>query len=166
MSVQALSWVFDFSESTLAARHVLLSIANHAKANGTGAWPSVKRIAKEARVHERTVQRCLDELIELDELKVQWEKGPHGTNLYTLKKMVATLKSGGQDVTPPTVEDEEIDEIHEAGCPKNVDRMSPEPSLKQPSYEQPSKAEPSENIKPCHVCGSTEIHSHPYEKKF
>ncbi len=87
MSVQALSWVFDFSKSSLAARHVLLSIANHAKANGTGAWPSVSRLSREANVSESTVHRSIKELQDLGELSVEVGAGPHGCNLYTLAKM-------------------------------------------------------------------------------
>src|SRR5271156_2668194 len=82
MSVEALSWVFQHSESTLGSRHVLLSIANHAKSDGTGAWPSVATIARESKLSIRQVQYCLVSLVKIGELRVSRGDGPHGCNLY------------------------------------------------------------------------------------
>jgi DNA-binding Lrp family transcriptional regulator len=62
MSVQAMSWVFDHSPTTLGARLVLLSLANHASSDGGEIWPSQATIAQEARLSERQVRRCLKEL--------------------------------------------------------------------------------------------------------
>lgn len=87
MSVQALSWVFDNSESELAARHVLLSIANHADKYGKNSWPSYPTIAQEARVSEKTVQRSIKDLLQIGELTVEIEAGPNRSNLYSLAKM-------------------------------------------------------------------------------
>jgi hypothetical protein len=119
LSVQALSWVFDNSESELGARHVLLSIANHAKANGTGAWPSVRLISKESRLSETTVHRAMKELVALGELHVQKNKGPHGTNLYSLPKML-----GCQNATPSQIGGEGV-----PNCLLPPSKMAPEPSL-------------------------------------
>jgi hypothetical protein len=123
MSVQALSWVLDHSESTLAARHVLISIANHAKKDGTGAWPSIATISREAKVSESSVHRSIIDLQGLGELSVQVGEGPYGTNLYTLTKMIRC-----QDDTVPNVQ--------EGGVKQEV-QMTPEPSFK-PSLNQPS----------------------------
>jgi hypothetical protein len=111
MSVQALSWVFDHSESRLAARHVLLSIANHANSSGRDSWPSIPRIAKEAKISCREVYRCLQELVTIGELRIQNSAGPHGCNLYT---MPGVTKSQGGGVT---------------FSQDTPDQKSPEPSL-------------------------------------
>lgn len=97
MSVQAMSWVLDHSESTLAARLVLLSIANHADSEGRNAFPSQATIGREARVSERTVRRCVDELVAIGELAVKHHRGMFGrggrTNYYEMPAFQATLGS-------------------------------------------------------------------------
>jgi hypothetical protein len=62
VSVQALSWVLEHSEARLADRLVLLSLADHAKADGTCAWPSVGTICRHARLSRRQVQYSLQAL--------------------------------------------------------------------------------------------------------
>lgn len=124
LSIQAMSWVFEHSESRLAARHVLLSIANHAKSDGTGAWPSTTTIARESRLSRREVQRSLRELIDLGELTIELGAGPHGTNLYSIPGVTtcrppAPIGRQGATSTPPK---------RDFG-----DQMSPEPSLREPS---------------------------------
>lgn len=106
MSVQAISYVLDFSQSEGGARHVLLSIANHVKADGTGAWPSVPTIAKESRLDQRTVFRALDELKKTGEIEIQSGCGPHGNNLYSMPKFMAMIQAQIKAgfVGPPTVE--------------------------------------------------------------
>jgi hypothetical protein len=99
VSVQAMSWVLEYSESRLAARLVLLSIANHAKADGTGAWPSVETIAKESLLSEREARYALRNLEILGELNTQLNAGPHGANLYSLPLMAG----GGQSLPPSRV---------------------------------------------------------------
>ena len=130
MSVQAISWVLDHSESRLGARCVLLSIANHAGPFGTGSWPSVKTIAREAKLSEREVQYAKAELKRIGELAEQIGAGPKGVNLYSLPKMGANFAPGAQDAVE--------------GCtdrPKVVHRGPPEPSK-----SEPLKPEPPENF--------------------
>lgn len=88
MSIQAITWVIEQSESRLGPRHVLISIANHARPDGTGAWPSIATIAHEAKLSEREVQRSLRTLALLGELEVYDGLGPHGTHYFVLKKML------------------------------------------------------------------------------
>lgn len=64
MSVEALTWVFKHSEATLAERLVLLALADYAHDDGTMAFPRVAKLALKARVSERTVERCLQSLVE------------------------------------------------------------------------------------------------------
>lgn len=62
MSVHVLSWVLKHSEARLGDRLVLISLADHAKDDGTYAWPSQDLIAHESRMSVRQVRRCLTAL--------------------------------------------------------------------------------------------------------
>ena len=55
MSVQAMTYVLDCSKAELAARLVLLAIANHADKLGRNSYASVKALAIEANLSERTI---------------------------------------------------------------------------------------------------------------
>lgn len=90
MSVQALSWVLEFSEAHRGDRLVLLSIANHADAQGGNAWPSIAVIGREARLSGRQVQRALPRLVRLGELEIVYRGDRHLTNQYRLPKMAQT----------------------------------------------------------------------------
>jgi hypothetical protein len=60
VSVQALTWVLDFSPAKGGDRLVLISLANHAHRDGSDAHPKVDTIAREAGgMAERTVQYAL-----------------------------------------------------------------------------------------------------------
>ena len=59
MSVTAVTWVLQFSDERLGNRLVLIALADHAHSDGSNAFPSVKTIAREARMSERNVQRAL-----------------------------------------------------------------------------------------------------------
>lgn len=96
MSVQAFSWVMEKSESRLAARLTLMSIANHCDSAGENSFPSVARIAREARISEREVQRSLRILVELQELSIGFGQGPKGVHMYSLCKMT------GDNLSPLT----------------------------------------------------------------
>lgn len=89
MSIQALAWVLEHSEADGYDRLILLAIANHADAAGGVAWPSVARIATEARVDRATVYRAVQRLVELGELDVNRGGGRGRTNVYTLKRLPA-----------------------------------------------------------------------------
>ena len=132
MSVQALTWVFENSQSKLADRHVLLSIANHAKNDGTGAWPSIATIARESRLSETSVHRSIRELVKTGELSVEVGQGPYGTNLYSIN-YVAKVPSWG-------------------GAKSDAD-LAPKPSLtvlsnnKRDSFKKPTKEQVSSYMK-------------------
>lgn len=112
-----LSWVFKHSEAQLASRLVLLVLADHAKDDGSSSWPSVATIASEARVNERTVQRCLRELADAGHITKTGESRT-GTSVWT----VHMGPGGRQSVTPASV--------HLTGG-----TAPPEPSLEQPSED-------------------------------
>ncbi len=87
LSVQAISWVIENSKHSLGSFIVLFMIANHARDDGTGAWPSIATLARESRMSERQVRYCLRRLERSGELQTQIACGPYGTNMYSLPQM-------------------------------------------------------------------------------
>ena len=79
--------VLHHSQSSGTAKIVLLGIANH-DGDG-GAWPAIDTLAKYARVDRRNVQRALERLVALGEIKIVRNGGgdhrmadSHRPNLY------------------------------------------------------------------------------------
>lgn len=96
MSLAVMTWVWDHSQSRNAARLVLLAIADCASGDGTQAWPSGTELRRKAKLSARGVQNATQELIELGELKVEWNAGPGGTNRYTV-----LMKTPAESAVPP-----------------------------------------------------------------
>lgn len=98
-----MSWVMRHSEETLGSRLVLLVLADHAKDDGTHAWPSVETIAEQARLSERQTQRCLRSLVTSGAVSVTG-KSRSGTSVYSvnmgdiLSPMGVTFSTEGGDM--------------------------------------------------------------------
>jgi hypothetical protein len=84
MSIQIMNAVWRESKSKGRARLVLLSIADHQ--GELGAWPSIETLAKMVNSSPRSVQRDIQDLIELGELVVEFRSaptyGPYKANRY------------------------------------------------------------------------------------
>lgn len=93
MSVHTTTWVWKHSTASGSAFVVLLALADHAHPDGTHAYPSVAELARMARVSERTVQRCLQELADLGEVTVISQASRYKPTEYTINQ-------GCQIVTP------------------------------------------------------------------
>lgn len=70
MSIQAVSWILDYSESEGLDRLVLISIANHFNNDERESRPSIRLIAREAHISTNTVMHAIRRLSELGELEV------------------------------------------------------------------------------------------------
>ena len=125
MSVQAMGWVLDHSQQKGGCLLALLAIANHAKSDGTGAWPSVRTIAREARLSESQAHRCIRALVRSGELVVETGCGPNGTNLYHLPN-VRQLSLG---LPQPELSTGVANCDRSHGCARGVAPVRPEPSL-------------------------------------
>jgi hypothetical protein len=130
VSVQAISWVIDHSKHKGNSFVVLLMIANHARPDGTGAWPSVSTLSKESRISERTVQRNIKRLTRTTftippELVVEERKGPHGCNLYSIPGV--KLSTPRCQTVVPGVSDT---------VTAPVSPVTPEPSFNRPSKKE------------------------------
>lgn len=125
MSIQAMVWVLDHSESTLADRLVLLAIANHCDALGRNAWPSIDHIAAEARVHPATASRAVAALEALGELTVDRRVGR--SSRYAITALKGSQIAGGRGVAdcggPPA---------SDASTPRKL-RPKPLRTVKEPS---------------------------------
>lgn len=81
MSVHCMSWVLKHSEATLGARLVLLVLADHAKDDGTAAWPAVATVAHEARVSPQAARAALRRLEAAGMIEATG-KSKKGTTVY------------------------------------------------------------------------------------
>jgi Helix-turn-helix domain len=154
MSIQALVWVIEQSEARLAARCVLLSIANHCDRLGENAWPSVATIAHESRCSESSVHEAIRTLQATNELKVDANMGPQGANLYSLPGVRSGMKI--IDSTPPdsAPSPSSTGAKSAPGGVQNLDRggaeyrskggaeSAPKPSLKKTVLNRPKNASP------------------------
>lgn len=69
MSIQAVGWVLEQSESRGFPRLVMIALANHA--NDTHeCWPSQRTIAREAGVSTGMVPKAVAELVDLGEIEI------------------------------------------------------------------------------------------------
>lgn len=102
MSIEVMNSVWKHSRATGRARLTLLAIADHQ--GEIGAWPSIGTLAKMVNASERSVQRDIAYLVELGELKVEWQNAPTNTkyksNLYWVTLGVTDSVLGVTDSTP------------------------------------------------------------------
>jgi hypothetical protein len=75
LSHQATTWVLERSEAEGRNLVVLFVIANHCNPDGTGAFPSINRIAGQSRICEKTARVAIQELEASGELLVSRTKG-------------------------------------------------------------------------------------------
>ncbi len=84
MSIAVMNAVWEHSKADGRARLVLLAIADHQ--GEIGAWPSIQTLARMVNSSERSVQRDIQYLQEIGELKVEIQNAPTKTqyksNLY------------------------------------------------------------------------------------
>jgi hypothetical protein len=113
-----MSWVFQHSESTGNDRLVLLALADRANEVGDDCWPAIPTIAKKARCSDRTVQRALQNLVNLGELAVDKGAGYGGSNRYR-------ILMGGDNLTPRQ------DDTGDTADTRVVTLVSPNTSLHQ-----------------------------------
>ena len=96
-------WLLDSEVSDKALR-VYAILARYADNETMQAFPSRETIAERARCHVKTVDRALEELINVKAIVKKHRKSGNGysSNLYTVKR-VGTKMSPGRDRGVPTV---------------------------------------------------------------
>tara|TARA_R110000868_G_scaffold234537_2_gene488228 strand:+ start:309 stop:1097 length:789 start_codon:yes stop_codon:yes gene_type:complete len=107
MSIEIMNAVWKQSKSDGRARLVLLAIADHQ--GEIGAWPSLQTLARMVNGSERSVQRDIQHLQDIGELKVEYQNAPtrnqYKSNLYwvTLPLAGVTETASGVTETPSGV---------------------------------------------------------------
>lgn len=127
MSVRAIGWVWDNSESEGAARLVLLAIADCANAPGMDAWPSMAEICRKTRLSERGVQKAIGKLVEIGELEVSRGAGRGRTNRYRIVMETPNPVRGSKPVNPEPRSPE----------PRSPEHSSPERRSRNPEQSSP-----------------------------
>jgi hypothetical protein len=109
MSIQIMNAVWRESKSKGRARLVLLSIADHQ--GELGAWPSIETLAKMVNSSPRSVQRDIQDLIEMGELVVEFRSaptyGPYKANRYFVN--LPGVTDGVSEVTKTASEVTDLD---------------------------------------------------------
>jgi len=104
MSVRAISMVWERSAQAGSRLLLMLAIADYAKDNGGGAYPSIGTLARKARMSERNCQRMIGHLLDAGELTIAYKAGPHGANIYAIQLpdpgASETLFAGNSDADP------------------------------------------------------------------
>jgi hypothetical protein len=143
MSLEAMTWVFGYSEATLGDRLVLLGLADNAN-DSWRSYPSTKTLASKARLSKRQVQRCLRSLETTGRI-VSVGRSEYDTTVYELvrdaeqdaiDRAARLAKEGGDKMSPGR-------QIVPEGVTYRADSgsdMSPEPSSK-PKIERKDQEE-------------------------
>lgn len=132
MSIRVMNNVWESSKATGSTLLVLLAIADFADDDGQ-AYPGVSRLAKKARISERTVQRACSELGRLGELEVIEGGGIDTVNGKTNRYIV---KFNGVTICPGVTSMQAWGDIHDAN---GVTRVSPKPSVGRTISNKPSE---------------------------
>jgi len=93
MSARLVRLVLDRFRGTSSEKLVLVAIADHANAEGI-AWPTQRRLAKEAGISTRQVERIVPELTRRGWLKVEERRGCR-SNRYRVVEPIDTDADGG-----------------------------------------------------------------------
>jgi hypothetical protein len=83
MTLQSIDAVPACSQSKNSARLVLFVIAHHQNREGV-AYPSIATLMRETNLSDRSVQKAIQTLQQLNELAVDVGKGPRGCNVYRI----------------------------------------------------------------------------------
>lgn len=127
MSHQAVAHVLSYSSSRLAARLVELVLASHARPDGTGAWPSVATIAREANLSERAVREALATLRAAG-LIIDTGESPRRTRTYNVAHAAYPPK-GADGAGVQTAQDADGAGLRVQTVPEDPARPAPKPSV-------------------------------------
>lgn len=150
MSVQAISWVLEHSESTGTARCVLMSIANHLDPDGEG-WVHVERVCREARCSEDSYRRAVKWAIDHGELEREVRAGGSARtpdvrrpNLFRFPAMRPLQSAGDGDSDPRDLRGTDPRDLRGTSPSRSAgdgSRAVHEPSS-EPSGVAPAEADP------------------------
>jgi hypothetical protein len=150
MSIQVMNAVWRHSKSKGRARLVLLSIADHQ--GEIGAWPSIETLAKMVNSSPRSVQRDIQELINLGELQVDFRSaptsGPYKANRYWVKLSGVTTEVSEMTNTASEVTDLESEVTDSASEVTAGGVLTLNRTITKPLTETPEKFDEFWNLYP------------------
>lgn len=138
MSIYAISWVLQHSEAEGGDRLVLIALADYARDDGGGAFPSVANIQKKARLKSRRAVQYALRRLEDDGRIEKSGVTPKGTNVYRI------VGVGGANSAPRAIDDEGGRNSRQGGA--QIDALGAQPVAPNPSID-PS-TDPSEEPSP------------------
>lgn len=133
MSVESIARVLNHSRAKGTTKLVLIGIANH-DGDG-GSWPSVATLARYANTSERSVQRAIEELVDLGEVVVHRNEGGTRDTRPDRRpnRYVITIRDGVTPASPRSLDGvTPTAERGDTGDANGVTPVSPEPSLNHP----------------------------------
>jgi hypothetical protein len=157
MAIEVMAMVFRARLGSPTRKAVALKLADHANEDGESIFPSVRRIAVESEISERTVIRTLNDLKAMKLLLLVEEggKGPGSTNKYRmdldmLRRLVPSKKADKMSPLEAKADAPKGDTVTPSkgdnGAEKG-DTVSPEPPDSN-REEQPPVRAPSASLLP------------------
>jgi hypothetical protein len=135
VSVEAMTSVWRHSKAKRGGLLVMLALADHAHDDGTNAYPSVRTLARKARLSERGVQKALRALEAIREIEPTGVSST-GTVVYAI-----TLPMGGEQTSDAETTGEETDAEGANSAADRLSQSSPEPSKdNRPKNRQGARA--------------------------
>lgn len=142
MSVKHIGLVLDYFDTPNARlKLVAIILADHADAEGL-CWPSYRKIAERANIHERSVQRHIKELINLGVIsklrtgtlmKTSGGEIQRVTNLYRVNAHVLVAKAGKLSTDGLWINDTDVYLEDDKKARSRSTRVSTKPSLNHQS---------------------------------
>jgi hypothetical protein len=146
MSWQATNWVIEKSRHKGSALLTMLCIANCANEDGSDAFPSKERLARDTRLSERQIARILEQLEKSGELAVKRSTGRH-PNHYAFPFMgedkMSPLPGKRPTMTNPTSNHDISAGNHDILTTNHDAAMSQDPSIERsidPPEDPPDKS--------------------------
>lgn len=164
MSVEAFSWALNSAPChTSSQKLVLLALANHARPDGSSAFPSVATIKRYTLLSERTIRTMLDELEELGiiypcDKKIvaayiaRHDRRPQGWNLAL--GMVSEVQELHPEAERGATDDTNGVQLLQNGVQSTTERgavVAPKPYI---TVNEPYKENMSEASRLCHLLSS------------
>jgi len=138
MSIKVSTAVWEGSRSKSGNLLVLLALADHADDQGV-AWPGGRLLARKARLTQRHIRRCLNQLVASGELEILPNQAPSGKALYKIRldQLHPDNLSAGTSTSDPVTRMSVSTDVY--------DQPPAYPYIEEPSNK--SSEEPSSKIK-------------------
>lgn len=131
MSVRVQTYVWQL-KLTPTQKLVAIALADHCHDDGSEARPSQNLLVEKTGLSKRAVGYTLQQLLDLDVIRLQRKSGQHQANCYTfdLPDYFGTIRVAPVTTLPP-----EVQMVHQSGKPRRPESHDVLPNHKEPSIE-------------------------------